>query len=296
MKINIVEDKERKKINGTAVTIAVLTLLLLIPVGLYLFMNKAPSDYSDYKVKEKIYTTKNIDYSYSDYKQDEKVAKQNVTTASAASTVDKDNNYVIKNTALNNKKLSVPTQKLIVQDNKIISDLKNDSMVDTNVDEIKISIINQSKNMNEFIINHCGYPDSKFGDDYNASKEYIDSLVSSMVPNSNQPEIQYGQSIEDAQAEIRYCISENLQYHMSSNFTKYKDCLNNWMKTKHLSIVNIDTISFEKPNAGKMFDSLYSNNLNATIISNKQKYKIYLSSQIVDGKAPIYKILDIQLD
>lgn len=290
MKINIVED-EKKKTNKKIIPILIFIFILVVSVGAYLFINKTPSDYSVYKEKEKIYKDNNIDYSYKDYEQDKKINKQIIINTSSKTDKTKNNIAV---TIIKNKEYSIPTKKLTNKSNKILLDLKNETMIDTTTDEIKTSIIQQSKDMNNFISDHCGYPDSKFGEDYKASTSYIDELVTSMIFNSKQPEPLFNQSIITMQNEIKYCIMENLQYHINSNFTQYNELLLNWMKIGHPIITNIDTISLEKLDDVTMFDSIYSNNLNAIIIFDNKKYKIYLSSQIVDGKKGIYKILDIK--
>lgn len=65
------------------------------------------------------------------------------------------------------------------------------------------------------------------------------------------------------------------------------------MSIGHPEITNIETISLSKTE-NSAFDNIYLNNLNAVIISNGVKYKIYLSSQIIDDRESLYKILDIK--
>lgn len=146
--------------------------------------------------------------------------------------------------------------------------------------------------MNEFINNHCGYSDDEWGEEYDGAKTFIDSVVKSMYGEATFEPL-YGMSVEQTQAEVRYSILENQQYNVGNGYTQYSKSLSKWMAMGHPYIKSIETISLSKTD-NEVFDEIYTNNLNATIVSEGVKYKVYLSSQIIDGGNSFYKILDIE--
>lgn len=267
-------EKSKNKFNKKLILIIIIVVIFVISLITYfLLTKKKPKDYNIYEAKSQIYKEQGIDYSYNDYKQD-KEQQQNQN-----------------NKKSNSEKLSEPTKKLLNKNDELLQDIKKDTMIEANVTDIIKSIEKQTQDLNKFINNHCGYPDSEYGEEYEGVKKYIDEVISSMS-GGKEPKSMYENSIQDIQAELRYSILEQVQYNVGNGYTKYNDCLNNYMKLKHPILNEIETISLNKSD-NKMYDENYLCNLEAMIINKNTKYKVYLSSQLSDDDKPVYKILDI---
>lgn len=291
-------DKKNKTI-----AISIVSVMLVAAAGTAIFVsnnsNKKPDDYVQYEEKAEIYKKQGIEYSYEDYKQDkvalEEQQKENSTSEIGTS---EDSNITdissaSSTTLTDQSNMSEATKQLINKTENFLDELEKDTMIDTSLNQIANSIIDQTKAMNDFIKNHLGYPDSEFGEEYDGVKAYMDELVKSMYGESN-PETMYDIPLSQIQAEIRYSIVENIRYSIGNNYKQYNESLSQWMSIGHPTIDSIETISLEKPKEEKMYDDVYLCNLEATIISKGIKYKIYLSSQIIDDGGSLYKILDIQ--
>lgn len=282
------ENGNPKKSNKKWIIIgcSVMAVVALCIIGGVSLMNRTPDDYKNYEEKAKIYDDQGIEYTYDDYKQDEKAiakAKDNQKT-------DKKDEEI---SILPQDDISEASKKLLGKNDQILQDMKEETMVDTTVNDVSASIINQVKTMNNFISTHCGYPDDQYGEEYEVVKWYIDDVVNSMAGKAEFEPL-YGASVEQVQAEMRYSILENIVYNSGNEYTQYYDCLANWMSIGHPNITNIDTISLIKIDEPKMYDDAYLQNLDAIIFSNGDKYKVHLASQVIDGGESIYKVLDIE--
>lgn len=269
-----------------AIGCSAMAVISLCIIGGVSLMNRTPDDYKDYEEKAKIYDDQGIEYTYDDYKQDEKAI------AEAKDDKEVDENGKEINTLPQNG-MSEASQKLLGKNDQILQDMKEETMVDTTVNDVTASIIDQVKTMNNFISTHCGYPDDQYGEEYEVVKWYIDDVVNSMAGKA-QFEPLYGASVEQVQAEMRYSILENVVYNSGNDYTQYYDCLANWMSIGHPNITSINTISLIKIDEPKMYDNTYLQNLDAIIFSNGAKYKVHLASQVIDGGGSIYKVLDIE--
>lgn len=282
------ENGNPKKSNKKWIIIgcSAMAVVALCIIGGVSLMNRTPDDYKNYEEKAKIYDDQGIEYTYDDYKQDEKAiakAKDNQKT-------DKKDEEI---SILPQDDISEASKKLLGKNDQILQDMKEETMVDTTVNDVSASIINQVKTMNNFISTHCGYPDDQYGEEYEVVKWYIDDVVNSMAGKAEFEPL-YGASVEQVQAEVRYSILENIVYNSGNEYTQYYDCLANWMSIGHPNITNIDTISLIKIDEPKMYDDAYLQNLDAIIFSNGDKYKVHLASQVIDGGESIYKVLDIE--
>lgn len=317
----IVDDKDsgesllkRKRLikNISIVTGIVLAISV---AGFIIFKDRQPSDYDEYKTRKEVYTEKGIDYSYEDFQKDKKAiaASENNNNSNKKSNKDSDktttgeqdgseeiggitnkkqDEELRKNEEAEREAYSEATKTLLDKNDEILEEKKEETFVDTTSGEVKRSIINQVKTMNTFIDNHVGFDDKSYGKEYTGVKNYIDSIVNSMSGDDSF-EPMYGLSVEQTQAEVRYSILENIQYHVGNGYTKYNKCLKNWMKIKHPAINSIQTITFVDTDYD-IFDSVYFNNLDAIIVSNGVKYRVNLASQVKDDGTSLYKVLDIK--
>lgn len=277
------KDKKNKKI---IIGACIAMLLIACVAGVYSIIshkNSKPADYGTYEEKAKIYDDQGIKYSYDDYKKDEKAieeAKNNFKEGE-------------ESLAIEQGGISNATKQLLSQNDQVLEDMKEDTQVDTTANDVAKSIVSQTKDMNTFISNHCGYPDSEYGDDeYWVAKKLIDDICDSMSGKATFEPL-YGMSVGQTQAEVRYSILENIQYNIGNGYTQYNNCINNWMAMGHPTISSIDTISLV-PAENKMFDDTYLNNLDAIIVSNGVGYKVSLASQVEDGGNAFFKVLDVR--
>lgn len=313
----------------------VVIIIALIVFAAFLFINKEPGDYDKYQEKKKIYDEVGIKYSYEDYKKDEKAiekdkensknndefngsnnndnennnedvnADDKIEEESSSEnssddndsdfSFDSDNDYIVSDDA----DVSDATKEITDKNQEILDDKKETTFIKTNTNEIASSIISQTKKMNKFIDDHLGYPDNskEFDSEYDGVRIYNDNMVKTFTKNIDGFEPAFGQSLSEAQAEIRYSICENVRYVNASGFKQYNKCLKNYMKLGHPIINSIDFISLSEisdEDSNELWDSIYFCNLKANIISNGQKYTVYLSSQVEDNGDEYYKIIDVK--
>ncbi len=208
---------------------------------------------------------------------------------------DLDNDYIVSDDA----DVSDATKEIKDKNQEILDNKKETTFIKTNTNEIASSIISQTKKMNKFIDDHLGYPDNskEFDSEYDGVRIYNDNMVKTFTKNIDGFEPAFGQSLSESQAEIRYSICENVRYVNASGFKQYNKCLKNYMKLGHPIINSIDFISLSEisdEDSNELWDSVYFCNLKANIISNGQKYTVYLSSQVKDNGDEYYKIIDVK--
>lgn len=270
MKILKEKNKKDKKLNKT-LTIAISTIFsisLITVISIIINNDKSTENNIDYQEYEKInehYKAASIEYNFEDYKKDKE-----------AKTQDQKSNA---------------TKQLIEKNNNKLSNLEESIGFKIDNNELMESLEKQTKDMNNFIQNHLGWPDDKYGEKYNGVKSYCDDLVEACVSGKEPPNY-FELSVEDQKASVRFSISSLIQYESGFDTTHYNEILLNYMKLNYPILDNITNISIEEGN-GKYFDNIFENNLNAYIVSNGKNYKIYLCSQIDENNNHLFKILDV---
>lgn len=297
--MNIVDDSgvnasyEKKKklaiFGGVAITIAA---VVGISIVCFNFLgNKTPDDYEQYEKIAKIYEEKDIEYSYEDWKTDQKAANESKDKDSESK--ENESNSPKLNNIATSSNTSNATQQLISGNDKVLQDAEENSMIKIDTAGLIQSIYDQTVSINNFIDNHCGYGEGEYADSiYDGVREYVDQLAASLSGRS-APENIYDYSIEQQQAEMRYCIFERVTFVGGNNYPQYNDIYSNYLAIGHPIISNISTISVEELE-GEWFDDVYLANLKATVSANGGVYEIYMASQIIDGGESLYQILDVR--
>lgn len=295
-------DKKSKIIKITSIIIISIITLGIIAFGFYYFYShQTPSDYGDYEEKAKLYEIHDIEYTYEDYKQDEKALSENKENNSDKNG-EKDKNNKIKpikeeSLNINNNNISEATKELNQKNDDVLQDIKDETLIDTTTSTLAVSIVEQTKNMNSFIDSHCGYGGSEWSDEsFNSVKEYHDSIINSMAGEESIESIYPDYSVSDLQAETRYSIYENVRLTLGNNFPKYYDILSGYMKLKHPIINNINSISLEyfEGDNKEVWDNLYSCDLKATISTENGIFNVFLTTNRDSEGNNFYKILDIR--
>ena len=295
-------DKKSKIIKITSIIIISIITLGIIAFGFYYFYShQTPSDYGDYEEKAKLYEIHDIEYTYEDYKQDEKALSENKENNSDKNG-EKDKNNKIKpikeeSLNINNNNISEATKELNQKNDDVLQDIKDETLIDTTTSTLAVSIVEQTKNMNSFIDSHCGYGSSEWSDEsFNSVKEYHDSIINSMAGEESIESIYPDYSVSDLQAETRYSIYENVRLTLGNNFPKYYDILSGYMKLKHPIINNINSISLEyfEGDNKEVWDNLYSCDLKATISTENGIFNVFLTTNRDSEGNNFYKILDIR--
>lgn len=290
------ENETASRISVKTIAIAFLAVALIAAVGIsFIFKNRIPEDYATYEEKAKIYEDQGISYSYEDYEKDkttiEKLSNGDSINYDLES-VDGEIEIPEITLPISSDSMSEPTKQLLGKNDAILEEAAESTMVDTTANDVALSIIKQTKDMNAHISTHVGYPDGEWGEEYDGAKKFIDDVLNSMAGNGSFEPL-YEMTVAQTQAELRYAISESIQYNVGNGYTQYNNILKNWMSMGHPIIETIETISLQAVD-NVDFDGVYLNNMEAIIISNGTKYLVSLASQVVDGMDSYYKILDIR--
>ena len=305
-------------------------LIIALIIFAFFFFGKKDnnSDYEDYQKQAVLYEKRGIEYSYDDYKKDKALVKESETELKETEIKisetknnnddnnDKSNSNTSGNSNSNSANLNNNIQNKNKPDNKnvnilpdgssdakkdyiktnddILNDAEEDNNVKINSHELALSIIQQTYEMNNFINNHCGYPDDEYPDEeYYKSKEYIDLIVKSMVDGSSFDTL-YGESISQLQAEVRYSILNLEQYHTGNGNGECYDCLNSYISLGYPYISSIDSITIERIDNNEIWDNSYVCDLKAEISSYGNYYTVYLGSEVLNDGTAMYKVLDIE--
>lgn len=270
-KFKIIDTTIPVKRNNKKIILIVISIMILFVLVSIIFLNIKPnnSNKDDYIKKTEIYKDNKITYTYDDYTQDLEAKK-------------------------NGSEFSQATLSLDDINNKFLQDSKEKSSIDITTEKLKESTKTQIDKFNNIISNHVGWSDDQYPQkDYQLVKSYIDMVIQSMTGEVPPPKLVYEEeTTQDMYALIRYCVSENKTYKMLMKSPKYYDILSDYMSIGHPNI-NIDTISLSN-NDNKIFDNLYTSDLQATVTSNGNTYLIYYSSLIFEDGTNKYKILDIK--
>lgn len=236
-------------------------------------------DVEKYKKVKDVYSDMGIDYTEEDYKKDEKM-KANPEASNEQSSA---------------------SQKIEKKNNEALNSVNKISKMDIDSDKLKQSIIDQLNKIQTFIKDHGGYPDDKYDDKrYRTVKSYNDKLIAALsggeAPKNAYNETKY--PMEQQKNKMRYAIDNLEPYSLLRLKTEYHDILKNYFLLGHPNIDKIDAISIETHSSNKEFkertfdDSLCD--VIATIVVDKEIYKVYLCTSKIDGGESMYKILDIE--
>lgn len=292
---SIVDDKEKQKksnrnfaVGGSIFAfVAVIVMIILISKLYKDFKEKREpkeelntnfTGTQDFENMKNMYSEMGIEYTEKDYEQDLEAEE-------------------------NGGEKSEATKQVEEKNVGVLDQVKKYNGISMNLNDLKESIIQQTKDMNTFINNHAGFPDPEYNTiEYSYVRSYNDSLIASMADPSKTPENVYEglYTMEQQKAKMRFSVSKQYQYSVLSVRGEYYEIIANYMAMGHPQFETISSIWVSSPllevENGKSetitFDDS-SCDLIANIVVDGVYYKVYMCSYRDDQGTQMYRILDI---
>ena len=164
------------------------------------------------------------------------------------------------------------------------------------LDAIKKDIIAQLVRKNQFIkdkklgwSSNYGYDEDLFHGAYLYNEALVDMMKTGTMEIANNQTY----SLEKQAAKIRYSVFMETQFKTNEQSSEFYDCLYHWFEQGHFELKSIDSILLQFVEDGPMFDERYYVNVQATIISEGEKYVAYLCPRSSDSGRKEWTVLDI---
>lgn len=174
--------------------------------------------------------------------------------------------------------------------------------LDISEEELKATIISQIADMNQYIDDHCGWPEDEYDPGaYIGSNTYIDELIllastdTFLFGDPSQPDLQLGTIPYEDLARLKWAMFDRRQFFlgMHDDYPQYNDILTHWLEQGHFAIETIDTISVEYVTDVMKFDTHHCNII-VTFTSNGETYICWMEGITASAEGAGYKILDVQ--
>ncbi len=174
--------------------------------------------------------------------------------------------------------------------------------LDISEEELKETIIAQIADMNQYITDHCGWPEDEYP--YGAfcgTQDYIDELIIMAQTGEfiggpvDSPSMEFGDTPNQELAKLKWSMFNRSQFFlgMHNDYPEYYDILTHWLNQGHFSIETIDTISVEYVTDIVKFDTHHCNII-VTFTSNGETYICWMEGITASAEGSGYKILDVQ--
>lgn len=182
--------------------------------------------------------------------------------------------------------------------------------INANKEVIKQTIIRDIARYNQYIYDHCGYPESEYGVGphaiaadpnvknwslFNGVMTYMDMLVDyaggkrSNVLGSEQFSI----SVDQQVLGLRGAMFNGIPYEQDAKFGEYHFILANFLADGHPDIDSVENLSLEYVNEIMDFDS-HQVGVIATFTCNGTKYTCWLESTSMSADGAYYTVLDLK--
>lgn len=267
--------KKSKKLPIIIGIIAIIVAVGIIAAVLF-FTTRDPN----FEKIEDEYKQKGITYTYEDYTKDKQVAEQQTEAGQAA----------------DSKQMSDAYQQAKKKNDKILKNMSVDTGVSIDQDGIIQTILSKSQETCDYIDNDFGWPTSKYGDEFNAAREYTRQLDKYACYKTSMSNSYEGFKTLDEQADcLRYSTYLAIPYSITNTPSElYRGIYTNYFNAGHPRITNINGMTLEEaPNADKINNQMY--NLVVTASTNAGMFKVFMISSVTDKGVGSYTVVDYKI-
>lgn len=182
--------------------------------------------------------------------------------------------------------------------------------INANKEVIKQTIIRDITRYNQYIYDHCGYPESEYGVGPHAIAAdpnvknwslfvgvmmYMDELVDYAAGKTDYV---YGSEVFDVTLDqqvlgLRGAMFNGIPYEQDAKFGEYHFILANFLADGHPDIDSVENLSLEYVNEIMDFDS-HQVGVIATFTCNGTKYTCWLESTSMSADGAYYTVLDLK--
>ena len=271
--------------------------------------NTTPEDNAEYEKVAKKYKKQNIDYSYEDYKKD-KAADEELNKKLDEAKDEKEKAKILDdwNKQVSSGGSSSPVsdaRATVVDKNQQVLDelrdgdsepdssgvINNGNGTDISVDTIKQTIIDYTKTYNDYVKNHCGWPESKYDASmFQDSWDYYQGILDYMSNTKNEhgtPMEYLGVSVKDQCRDMRYAMYYQIPYTINTANNGFDKNLKGYIEARYPQFNVIYSMVID--GVQEEFDTEKSE-ICCYVQTDKGNFNVYM----VSHDSSEYVLLDIQ--
>ena len=291
-------NKQKKKpyVFISSIIVAVLVVIGITAGALYMNHKQSTANQTNeeqqYEQLKDLFTVQGITYTKEDYDQDKDI----INSAT-------DENGKINLSTEQQEQLSSAYKKLLNKNQKILDETSNRFRIKdvSTVAQVQDLVVDKVNAMLRYIADDYGWPESKYGEDYDGAREYIRQLDKFATDGTSMTnDFPLIKSLEKQATELRISAYDENPYSITNYHSTGREYyLAEWYKAGHPSLGKITSFILTNKHIKIPEEDRFSD-LQAYITSSTGNFVVYLESYnaVYKGGKSVssYRIFDIAME